>query len=175
MNATNQQTETLEQAQQRADNAEQELARLKQQQEPASSQEVQPTNPEGVEALRADSMMAHLMESLEQGKDIGHYGRLVFAMVASHFLTEDEVINWLSRDNDFDAHRAAALLRQVEGRGYNPPRRDRILEWQREQDFPILPNTDDPDCGNVYKSLRFPPEVYEHIEAYQEEKSEAGV
>ena len=34
----------------------------------------------GVEELRKDEMMAHLLDSLDQGKDIGHYGRLVFAM-----------------------------------------------------------------------------------------------
>jgi hypothetical protein len=33
---------------------------------------------EGGEAeLRKDSMMAHLLDSLKAGKDIGHYGRLV--------------------------------------------------------------------------------------------------
>ena len=45
----------------------------------------------GEEALRNDSMMAHLLDSLGQGKDIGHYGRLVFAMVARHFMPHDEV------------------------------------------------------------------------------------
>src|SRR3954470_10283342 len=30
-----------------------------------------------IEDLRAEPMMAHLMDSLEAGKDIGHYGRLV--------------------------------------------------------------------------------------------------
>lgn len=118
--------------------------------------------------------MAHLLDSLDQGKDIGHYGRLVFAMVASHFLSEDEIIGWLARDADFDASKATAMLRQVEGRDYSPPRRERILEWQREQEFPILPNAEDPDCGNVYKSLKFPPDVYEHIQSYQEEKADAG-
>jgi hypothetical protein len=29
--------------------------------------------------------------------DIGHYGRLVFAMLARHFLTEDELLEQLSR------------------------------------------------------------------------------
>lgn len=68
---------------------------------------------------------------------------------------------------------AGALLRQVEGRDYNPPRRDRILAWQSQQDFPILPNPDDPDCGNVYRNLKFPQSVYEHIEEYQEEELQA--
>jgi len=119
-------------------------------------------------------MMAHLLASLEAGKDIGHYGRLVFTMVASHFLSDEEVLDWLTRDSDVDRDKAAALLRQVEARGYNPPRRDRILQWEREQDFPILPNPEDPDCGNVYKSLKFPDEVYDHIQQYQAEKVDAG-
>jgi len=31
---------------------------------------------------------------------IGHYGRLVFAMVARH-LSEDELISYLNQDSDF--------------------------------------------------------------------------
>ena len=30
----------------------------------------------GIAALREDSMMAHLLDALERGEDIGHYGRL---------------------------------------------------------------------------------------------------
>ena len=124
--------------------------------------------------LRADPMMAHLMDSLAAGKDIGHYGRLVFAMVAHHFLPPEKVLEWLTRDPDFSEEQAAALLRQVESRDYNPPRRERILAWQAEQEFPIIPNVDDPDCGNLYRHLKFPDKVYEHIQEYQEEKAEAG-
>lgn len=128
----------------------------------------------GEEELRKDSMMAHLLDSLEEGKDIGHYGRLIFAMVARHFLSEDEVLAYLTKDRDFSEEQAELMLRQVEARDYNPPRRERILEWQSQQEFPILPNTDDPDCGNVYRSLKFPTEMYQHIEQYQEEKMEAA-
>ena len=62
----------------------------------------------------------------------------------------------------------------MQARDYNPPRRERILQWQAEQEFPILPDPSDPDCGNVYKTLKFPNEVYEHIENYQVEKAEAN-
>ena len=125
----------------------------------------------GVAALREDAMMSHLLDSLDAGKDVGHYGRLVFAMVARHFMNDDEVIAELTKDRDFSEEQAITMLRQVEGRDYNPPRRDRILQWQAEQEFPIIPNPDDPDSGNVYKSLRFPKELYEHIEGYQAEKA----
>lgn len=125
----------------------------------------------GVEALREDSMMAHLLDSLEAGEDIGHYGRLTFSMIARHFLDDDEVIAELTKDRDFSEEEARQMLVQVEGRDYSPPRRERILEWQREQEFPIIPNAKDPDCGNVYKSLRFPKETYSHIGHYQEEKA----
>jgi hypothetical protein len=123
--------------------------------------------------LRAEPMMAHLMDSLEAGKDIGHYGRMVFAMIAHQFLPPEQVLDWLNKDPDFGHDQAIALLRQVESRDYNPPRRDRILAWQAQQDFPIIPNPDDPDCGNVYRNLKFPEKVYEHIQEYQEEKTEA--
>lgn len=174
--------ESLEEAQQRTANLEQELRELRQEQSWSRSggaasghdhNEKWTSRPDGIEALRADSMMAHLLHALDAGKDIGHYGRLVFAMVASHFLSGDEILQWLKKDTDVDEKKAAALLQQVKAHDYNPPRRERILEWQREQEFPILPAPDDPNCGNVYKSLKFPDEVYDHIQQYQAEKAEA--
>jgi len=48
-----------------------------------------------------------------------------------------------------------------------------VLEFQKHQQFPICPNTEDPDACNVYKDLKFPPEVYESITEYHVEKSEA--
>jgi hypothetical protein len=127
-----------------------------------------------VEELRKSEMMAHLLDALDQGKDIGHYGRLVFAMVGRHFLKEDELVAYLAKDRDFSEEDARSLYRQVTSRDYNPPRRERILEWQSQQDFPIIPNADDPDAGNVYRDLTFPDGVYEDIEEYHEQKAEAG-
>ncbi len=129
---------------------------------------------DGESELRKDSMMAHLLDSLEAGKDIGHYGRLVFAMVARHFLPHEEVLAWLMRDPDFAEADAVVMLRQVEGRDYNPPRRERLTEWQAQQEFPILPYPDDPDCGNLYRNLKFPDAVYDHIGHYQEQKAASG-
>ena len=128
----------------------------------------------GEAELRKDSMMAHLLDSLAAGKDIGHYGRLVFAMVARHFMPHGEVLGRLTGDRDFSDEDARLMLRQVEERDYSPPKRDRILEWQGKQEFPILPNADDPDCGNLYRNLTFPQAIYTHIGHYQEEKMEAG-
>ena len=126
-----------------------------------------------IEELKKDPMMAHLLDSLEQGKDIGHYGRLVFAMVARHFLDDSEAIRLLTKNPDFDESQARALLRQVESRDYNPPRRERIIEWARKQDFPICPNPDDPDACNIYKNLELPSDVYENISEYHESKVKA--
>ena len=127
----------------------------------------------GVEELRKNGMMAHLLDSLDAGKDIGHYGRLVFAMVARHFMPEDEVVAHLQKDKDFSEEQARALVLQVQGRDYNPPKREKILHYQEQQDFPIIPNPDDPDSGNVYRDLQFPDHVYEHISDYYEHKAEA--
>jgi hypothetical protein len=168
--------ETLKQAQERADTAERELSQLKHAESADKHQETQNSvsELEGIQELRKDAMMAHLLDSLEAGKDIGHYGRLVFAMVASRFLPEQEVIDRLGKDPDCPREKASAMLRQVEGRDYNPPRRERILQWQAEQDFRIIPDPADPDCGNVYKSLKFTHQVYDHIENYQMEKAETS-
>ena len=126
-----------------------------------------------VDDLRKSEMMAHLLDALKDRQDIGHYGRLVFAMVGRHFLDEDELVGYLSKDKDFGEDQARSLYHQVQGRDYNPPRREKILEWQSQQDFPILPNGSDPDAGNVYRDLKFPDDVYRDIAEYDEQKAEA--
>lgn len=123
--------------------------------------------------LRDSEMMAYLLDNLEAGRDIGHYGRLVFAMVARHFMDDDEIVQLLSKQPDHDEEDARALVMQVKGRDYSPPKRDKILAWQQEQEFPIIPNPEDPDSGNVYRELRFPDHVYDNIGEYYEEKVEA--
>lgn len=161
--------EALREATQRAERAEQEVAQLK----GHTAHENTLNTEDGEAELRKDSMMAHLLDSLAAGKDIGHYGRLVFAMVARHFMPHQDVLAWLMRDPDFSEADAANMLRQVEGRDYNPPKRDRLLEWQTQQEFPILPNPEDPDCGNLYRNLKFPDTIYHHISQYQEQKASA--
>ncbi len=126
-----------------------------------------------IDELRKNDMMAHLLDALDKGQDIGHYGRLVFAMVARHFMDEEELVGYLQKDRDFDEAQARTLYTQVQGRDYSPPRRERILEWQKEQEFPICPNPDDPNSCNVYRDLQFPDHVYEHISGFYEQKAES--
>lgn len=123
--------------------------------------------------LHESPMMNYLLDNLEAGTDIGHYGRLVFVMIARHFKDDDEIVSLLARQPDHSEEDSRALLAQVKGRDYNPPKRDKILAWQSEQDFLIIPNPEDPDSGNVYRELRFPDHVYENIGDYYEEKAEA--
>lgn len=120
--------------------------------------------------LRDSPMMAHLLKALEAGEDIGHYGRLTFAMIARHFLAEDDLIRLLGAQPDHNEAEARALLQQVKAKDYNPPKRDRIIAWQREQDFPICPTPDDPNSCNVYSELRFPDGIYDNISQYYEEQ-----
>src|SRR5205823_5599750 len=84
-----------------------------------------------LEELRKNGMMAHLLDALDGGQDIGHYGRLVFAMVARHFLEDEELVELLRKNPGFDETQAKALVEQVSSRDYNPPRRERIREWQQ--------------------------------------------
>lgn len=123
--------------------------------------------------LRRSPLMTHLLDALDRGEDTGHYGRLTFAMIAHRFLDRDELVGWLAKDGDCDEHKAKALVQQVEARGYNPPSRRRILEWQAQQDFPICPIPDDPDACNPYRELTMPEEVLEDIEEYREQQFEA--
>jgi hypothetical protein len=53
-----------------------------------------------VEDLRQSPMMAHMLDALENGEDIGHYGRLVFAMIGRHFVDNDELVGLLTQDHD---------------------------------------------------------------------------
>ena len=117
-------------------------------------------------------MMAHLQEALEAGTDVGHFGRLVFAIAARHFLEEAELIELLARQPGRDETQARALVLQVKTHDYSPPSRERILEWQARQKFPINPNADNPDAGNLYRDLKYPDGVYEHIKEYYVEKAE---
>jgi len=112
--------------------------------------------------------MSHLLDALERGEDIGHYGRLVFVMVGRYFLSDDELIALLTKDSDCDEQKARGLIKQVEARGYNPPKRERILEWMSQQEFPICHAPEDQGSCNVYKNLDFPPEVYEKISSFYE-------
>ncbi len=123
--------------------------------------------------LQDSPMMARLMDAMEQGQDVGHYGRLVFVMVARFFISDDEMLNLLSTQPDFDEKEARVMMAQVKERGYNPPKRERILQWQAQQDFQICPEDEDPNGCNVYRELQFPDEIYGNIEDFWEEKAEA--
>jgi hypothetical protein len=124
------------------------------------------------EELRASPMMAHLLDALEEGTGSGHYGQLVFVMVARFFLDEDELVRLLAHQPDQSEEDVRALVAQVRQHDYNPPARERILEWQARQDFPICPNTDDPQACNVYRELRFPEGIYNNIQEFWEERTE---
>jgi hypothetical protein len=123
-----------------------------------------------VEDLRQSPMMAHMLDALDNGEDIGHYGRLVFAMIGRHFVSDDELVGLLTKDHDANEQEIRAMVQQVQDKGYSPPRREKILEFQNQQDFQICPSPDDPDACNVYNELQFPDDVYESIREYQEKR-----
>src|SRR5918994_4069371 len=87
-----------------------------------------------VEDLRQSPMMAHLLDALDNGEDIGHYGRLVFAMIGRHFVSNEELVELLTKDHDADEQEMKALVQQVEEKGYSPPRREKILEFQNQEE-----------------------------------------
>jgi hypothetical protein len=94
-------------------------------------------------------------------------------MVARHFLEAEELVALLSSQPGMDEKAARMLVMQVQDRDYNPPKREKVLEWQAQQDFPICPTPDDPTSCNVYRDLQFPDGVYEHVEQFYEERAEA--
>jgi hypothetical protein len=79
-----------------------------------------------VEDLRQSPMMAHMLDALDNGEDIGHYGRLVFAMIGRHFVSNDELVGLLTKDHDAGEQEIKALVvRSVGLRG-------RIRRLERE-------------------------------------------
>src|SRR5437016_14059734 len=101
-----------------------------------------------VAELRKNGMMSHLLDALAQGEDIGHYGRLVFAMVARYFLPEDHLLKQLQSDPNMNEDKARALIEQVVSTSYRPPMREKVIEVQTHQQFPICLNPEDPASSN---------------------------
>jgi hypothetical protein len=109
-----------------------------------------------LEDVRKNSMMARLLDALERGEDVGHYGRLVFLMVARHFASADELADLLSRDQSCGAGDARRLIAQVEEAGYSPPKREKILDFQGRQTYPILENPTTRTPATSTKICSFP-------------------
>ncbi len=140
---------------------------------PAAKPDTQHDDQDRSTDLRESPMMAHLLDALAAGTDIGHYGRLTFTMIARHFMPEDELVALLAKQPDQDEAKARAAVAQVIERDYNPPKRERILEWQVQQDFAICPTPDDPGSCNVYRELRFPDTIYSNINEFHQEQTAA--
>ena len=73
-----------------------------------------------VEGLQQSPMTHHLLDTLDWGEDINHYGRLALAIVPHHFAERDELVEWLSNDGNPNENQARALAQQAEERAYNP-------------------------------------------------------
>jgi hypothetical protein len=126
-----------------------------------------------IKELRKSPMMAHLLDALDKGNDIGHYGRLTVGIVGHHYLDREELYDVLARGKGADESELKSLVQQVFTRDYNPPRREKILEWQTHQDFPICPDPDDPNACNVYRDLDLPETVIDNIEDFREQQFDA--
>ncbi len=124
----------------------------------------------GRAVLAASPTVAHWLAALDAGADLGHFGRLAFAIVARHFLSDGELLALLAAQPGYDLDKACRLLEQVRNRGYSPPSRPRLLAWQARQRFPLLPS-DDPSVGNLYRELPWPDDVFGRIEEFWEGES----
>jgi hypothetical protein len=68
--------------------------------------------------LKHSPMMNHMLEALDRGEDIGHYGRLTFVMVARHRVDNEELVGLLTQDQDADERDVQVMVQQVEEKGY---------------------------------------------------------
>lgn len=111
-----------------------------------------------IDELRANGMMAHLLDALEKKRDIGHYRRLVFAMIARNFLDESEVVKRLKNNPGMTEEQPGPSTYRYKARTISPPRRERILEWQKERifDFPDPENPENflQECMSTSGAIR---------------------
>lgn len=122
------------------------------------------------EDMRASAMMDRLWTDLSKGTDVGHYGRLVFCMIARHFLDEKEIIKLLGKS--VPTEEAAAMLVEVNRTNYSPPRPAKIRQWQKNQQYKIIPEDKDQSWGNVYTELQLPQEIYENVTNFYKDTKE---
>lgn len=129
------------------------------------------------EDMRKSHMMASLWDDLKIGVDIGHFGRLLFCIVARHFMEEEQIIKLLTSGQQMLPEDAQAMLLNVNERNYNPPRPSVIRKWQQKQRYKIIPDEHAHDLayGNLYSELRFPQEIYDQVgEFYKEAAKDVG-
>jgi hypothetical protein len=67
-----------------------------------------------IEDLRQSPMMSHM---LDEGEDVGHYGRLIFVMIGRQFAGNDELVELLTKDHDADEECDPTLARACTTRG----------------------------------------------------------
>ncbi len=123
----------------------------------------------GVHNLQRSPLMDHLLRALEEGTDIGDFGRLTFVIVGRHFLDENEMVELLASQPGIGEREARILVDRVNEQDYSPPTREQILEWQTYQDFQLCPEPDDPDLCDVYRQLEFPEYIRHRIECFRGE------
>lgn len=85
-----------------------------------------------------NEMMDHLLDALDEGRDIGRYGRLVFVMVVRHFLDEEELVERLSKNEESSETSANSLVKQVSAKDYNSWYSRIFSRLDGKHDFPIL-------------------------------------
>ena len=120
----------------------------------------------GRAALAASPTVARWLAALAAGEDLGHFGRLAFVSAARHFLTDSELVLLLAGQPRHDAGKVLKLVDRVRERGYAPPSRPRLLQWQARQRYPLLENPADPTVGNLYRELSLPDGVFSDIETF---------
>jgi hypothetical protein len=77
---------------------------------------------DALDALRRNNMMERLINALEEGEDIGHYGRFTFASIARHFMKPLDLAEFLAHDEDEALDEAKSLVHQVIDADYSPAR-----------------------------------------------------
>jgi len=77
-------------------------------------------------------------------------------MIGRHAVSSDELVELLTKDHDADEQEMRALVQQVGEKGYSPPRREKFLEYQSQQDFRSAPSPTIPTHATLTRSWSSP-------------------
>lgn len=114
-------------------------------------------------SLCRSPMMSRLLNAMLAGEDVGDHGRFVFLSVARHFLPEHEIVELFAAQPGFNDRRAKACLLSVQNHNLRVPTKAEIADWQKNQSFALLPESELAGSEDIYRELEFPEGEYGDI------------
>ena len=142
-----------------------------------SPQQLEPPRvAKSLDDLKRNPMMRRIIQTMESGQDVGHYGRFIFTVVASYFIGEKEITDLLKRQPEIeDSEEALGFYLQVASARYVMPTSARIRAWDKSEEqknFPLIIQGDR-NSGNLYREIPLPQQALVSVRSYWREAAVA--